>query len=117
MHAREVLAAGGGTMSDTLHLVLGGVTVTLMLLTMTFAAAAFGDRFRYYSFASLAALIVFGVLTFVDAPGIAANMPTPWLGLWQRINIGVFLLWIVVLATVLLRDKIAYHRPHTAIRL
>jgi len=103
MHAREVLAAGGGTMSDTLHLVLGGVTVTLMLLTMTFAAAAFGEGFRFYSFASLTVLIVFGVLTFVDAPRIAANLPTPYIGLWERINIGVFLLWVVVLATVLLR--------------
>src|SRR5262245_36231510 len=26
MHQRDVLAAGGGTLSDTLHLVLGGVT-------------------------------------------------------------------------------------------
>ena len=26
MHQREVLAAGGGTLSDTLHVVLGGVT-------------------------------------------------------------------------------------------
>ena len=116
MHAREVLATGGGTMSDTLHLVLGSVTVTLMLLTMTVSAAAFGDGFRFYSFASLAVLIVFGVLTFVDAPRIAANLPTPWIGLWERINIAVFLLWVVVLATLPLRDKIAYHRPHTAIR-
>ena len=103
-------------MSDTLHLVLGSVTVTSMLLTMTVSAAAFGDGFRFYSFASLAVLIVFGVLTFVDAPRIAANLPTPWIGLWERINIAVFLLWVVVLATLPLRDKIAYHRPHTAIR-
>ena len=29
MHQREVLAAGGGTPSDTMHLVLGAVTVLL----------------------------------------------------------------------------------------
>ena len=29
--------------------------------------------------------------------------PTPWIGLWERINISVFLLWIAVLATPLLR--------------
>jgi hypothetical protein len=44
----------------------------------------------------------------MDGPRIAANLPTPWVGLWERINIGAFLLWVIVLATMLLRaDKIA----------
>ena len=98
MHLRETLAAGGGTLSDTLHLVLAGMTVMLMLLAMAAAAVAFGARFRLYSIASLAILGVFGALTFLDAPGIAANLPTPWIGVWERVNVGVFLLWIVVLA-------------------
>jgi hypothetical protein len=44
-------------------------------------------------------------LTFVEAPRLQANLPTPWIGLWERVNISVFLLWIAVLATVLLRDS------------
>ena len=111
MHLRETLAAGGGTLSDTLHLVLAGVTVLLMLLAMAAAAVAFGARFRLYSIASLVILGVFGALTFLDAPGIAANLPTPWIGVWERLNVGVFLLWIVVLAITLLRrrDVVAAH--------
>jgi hypothetical protein len=105
MHLRDVLAAGGGTLSDTLHIALGGVTVVLMLLAMAFGAAAFGRRVRLYSLASLAVLAVFGVLTFLDAPRVGANLPTPWIGVWERINIGVFLLWVIVLATVLLRSR------------
>ena len=105
MHLRDVLAAGGGTLSDTLHIVLGGVTVVLMLLAMAFGAAAFGKRFRLYSLASLAVLAVFGALTFLDAPRVGANLPTPWIGVWERIDIGVFLLWVIVLATVLLRPR------------
>ncbi len=105
MHLRETLAAGGGTLSDTLHLVLAGMTVLLMLLAMTAAAVAFGARFRLYSIASLVILGVFGALTFLDAPGIAANLPTPWVGMWERLNVGVFLLWIVVLAITLLRRR------------
>ena len=105
MHLRETLAAGGGTLSDTLHLVLAGATVMLMLLAMAAAAVAFGARFRLYSIASLVILGVFGALTFLDAPGIAANLPTPWIGVWERLNIGVFLLWIVVLAITLLRRR------------
>ena len=76
MHLREVLAAGGGTLTDTMHIVLGSVTVVLMLLAMAFGAAAFGKRFRLYSIASMVILVAFGALTFLDAPRIAANLPT-----------------------------------------
>ena len=103
MHQREVLAAGGGTLSDTMHVVLGGVTVFLMFLAIGFGAAAFGRRFRLYSIASIVVLLAFGALTFLEAPRLQANLPTPWIGLWERINISVFLLWVVVLATVLWR--------------
>jgi hypothetical protein len=103
MHIRETLAAGGSTLSDTMHIVLGSVTVLLMLLAIGFGATAFGKRFRLYSIASMVILVVFGALTFLDAPRLAANLPTPWLGVWERINLGVFLLWIAVLAIVLLR--------------
>jgi len=103
MHLREVLAAGGSTRSDTMHLVLAAVTVLLMLLAMGVAATALGTLFRWYSIVSLAILFVCGALTFADAPGVSANLPTPWIGVWERINIGVFLLWIVVLAVRLWR--------------
>jgi hypothetical protein len=105
MHLRETLAAGGGTLSDTMHIVLASVTVVLMLLAIAFGASAFGRGFRLYSIASLLILAACGALTFIDAPGIAANLPTPWIGVWERINIGVFLLWVIVLAVVLLRVR------------
>jgi hypothetical protein len=101
MHLRDVLAVGGGTISDTLHLALGAVTEILYLLALGFAAMALGKRFRFYSIATFVTLLVFGVLTFLEAPGVAANRPTPLIGVWERINIGVFLLWVVVLAVVL----------------
>jgi hypothetical protein len=41
-------------------------------------------------------------MTFVDAPRLAASLLTPWVGVWERINIGVFLVWVVVLAVALL---------------
>jgi hypothetical protein len=107
MHQREVLAAGGGTWSDTTHVALGGVTVFLMFLAIGFGATAFGKRFRLYSIASIVVLLAFGALTFLEAPGVQANLPTPWIGLWERINISVFLLWVVVLATMLWRTGTA----------
>jgi len=110
MHQRDVLAAGGGTLSDTMHVALGGVTVLLMFLAIAAGATALGKRFRVYSVASIVILVAFGALTFWDAPRLEANLPTPWIGLWERINISVFLLWVVVLATVLLRAEHGAHR-------
>ncbi len=105
MHQREALAAGGETLSDAMHLVLAAVTVLFMSTAMGFGAAAFGKRFRVYSIVTILTLLVFGILTGLDAPGVKANLPTPWAGVWERINIGVFLLWIIVLAIVLLQRE------------
>jgi hypothetical protein len=110
MHQREVLASGGSTMSDTMHVVLGAVTVFLMFLAIGFGATAFGQRFRVYSIVTIVVLLAFGTLTFLEAPRLQANLPTPWIGLWERINISVFLLWVVVLATVLLRTETVQQR-------
>jgi hypothetical protein len=104
MHLRETLAAGGATFSDTLHIALGAVTEVLFLLALGFSAAAFGLWFRVYSIATFAVLLIFGVLTFIGAPGVGTNQPTPLLGIWERINIGVFLLWVIVLAMILLQQ-------------
>jgi hypothetical protein len=74
-----------------------------MLVIIGFGAAAFGRRFRLYSGATVAVFAVFGALTIPDGARIAANLPTPWVGVWERINIGASLLWLVVFAAALLR--------------
>jgi len=111
MHQRAVLATGGGTLSDTMHVVLGAVTVFLMFLAIGFGAAAFGKRFGVYSIISIGVLLAFGALTFLEAPRLQANLPTPYIGLWERINISVFLLWIVALATRLWPAALNGRRP------
>jgi hypothetical protein len=112
MHLRETLAAGGGTLSDTMHIVLAAVTETIYLLALGFAAFALGKHFRIYSIVTFAVLLVFGILTFLDAPGISTNQPTPLIGVWERINIGVFLLWVVILAIVLMRHRKGHTNHH-----
>lgn len=105
MHQRAVLAAGGATLSDTLHIILGALTVLFMLVAIAFGAAAFGTRFRVYSVATIVVLLAFGALAGMDGPRVGANLPTPWVGLWERINIYGFLLWVAVLAIVLWRRR------------
>ncbi|MGN6394439.1 MAG: DUF998 domain-containing protein [Mucilaginibacter sp.] len=106
MHQRHVLAAGGATLSDTIHIALGAVTEVLFLSALGFAAAALGKYFCWYSIVTFTILLLFGTLTFIDAPLIAEDLPTPFIGVWERINIGVFLIWIVALAVKLLRTRI-----------
>jgi hypothetical protein len=107
MHQREVLAAGGGTLTDTLHIVWTAMNGVFTLLAMGFGAAALGKPFRNYSIATMLILLAAGALTSLQAPGVNANLPTPWIGVWERINIGVWLLWVVMLAIMLLRRPLA----------
>lgn len=106
MHRREVLAAGGATITDTLHvLVMSPLSALFMVVSMGFAAAAFGKMFRIYTILTILSLALFGFLTGLGAPNVEANLPTPWLGVIERIMIGVFLLWVVVLAVKLMRAE------------
>lgn len=68
-----------------------------------FGATANGKWFRSYSYATILILIVMGVWAFLDVPRLEANLPTPWLGVRERINIYGYMLWLAVLAIVLWR--------------
>jgi hypothetical protein len=106
MHQREVLAAGGGTLTDELHIVWTAVNGILTLLAMGFGAAAFTGSLRRYSIATMTILVAAGALTSWEAPGVDANLPTPWIGVWERINIAAWLIWVAVVAVTLLRAPI-----------
>jgi hypothetical protein len=105
MHLREDLAAGGGTLTDTLHIVCTTLWAVLVLFAMAFAARALSRLFRVYSVVTMGVLVGFGTLTGSYGARIGTNLPTPWVGVWERINIGAFMLWVVVLAVVLLHAE------------
>jgi hypothetical protein len=108
-----------GTLTDTMHAIITGVGVLFYLLIIGFGATAFGKRFRLFSIGTLLVLVVFGTLSGLDGPRLAANLPTPWMGVWERINIYVTMLWIMVLAIALLRAPVEKSqasldfRPHS----
>ena len=86
------------TYTDSLHITGAMIAVLLMFLSIAFGASSLDKTFRVYSIITIVALLLFGALTIPDAPKIAADEPTPWVGLYERINIGVFMLWIIVLS-------------------
>jgi hypothetical protein len=102
MHLREVLASGGGTLTDTLHIVWTAANGVLTLVAMAFSATALGRKFRIYSIASIGVVLVAGAMTSLDAPKLQANLPTPWIGVWERVNIVAWLLWVAALSAMLL---------------
>src|SRR4030095_11179705 len=67
-------------------------------------------RLRLYSSATLMIFFVFGALAGMEAPRVAANLPTPWIGVWERIIIAAQMLWIAVLAVTLLRNQAVWQR-------
>lgn len=103
MHQREALAAGEKTLTDTLHILGATVDVLFILLIVGFGGTAFGRRFRLYSIGTILVVIVSGALAGLDGPRLEANLPTPWVGVKERISILGFLLWVVLLAIGLLR--------------
>ena len=105
MHQRAVLAAGGGTLTDTMHIAWTIVTSLFFMFALGFGAVAFGKRFRFYSIATMVIVFAAGAWTGTYASGIEANLPTPWAGVWERINTTAFMVWIAALAIALLRTR------------
>jgi hypothetical protein len=115
MHQRVVLAAGGSSLTDTLHIVWTIVTSACFMFALGFGAAAFGKRFRLYSIATMVIVFACGAWAGTSAPGIQANLPTPWAGVWERMNTSAFMVWIAVLAIALLRRQNVATHSHLSV--
>lgn len=102
MHRREALARGERSRTDTMHIAVTSVNSLLILLAIGFGSTAFGKGFRLYSVGTILVLVVTGVLTATQASRVEADLPTPWAGVTERISIGGYLAWQVVLAVALL---------------
>ncbi len=102
MHSRSQAAM---TFTDTMHIIATMAEVLSMLLFIGFGAAAFGKWFRCYSIATILLLILGGVLAGMEGSRLAAGLPTPWMGVTERINIYATMLWIAALASALLHGQ------------
>jgi hypothetical protein len=105
MKRREALAAGEGTLRNAMHPVGTIVMSLFIVLAMSYGARLLGRRFLYYSYGTIAILIVFGVLTSLQVGRMEANEPTPWMGVEERINIYATMLWVAALAIGHLRAQ------------
>lgn len=93
------------TPRGSLHGPMTAVMSLFILLSMGFGAFLFGRRFRFYSFATVVIVLIFGALTALQIPQLDAGQATPLMGLKERINIYTTMLWFAALAIVLLRAQ------------
>lgn len=89
--------------TDAVHIGLAAASVLLFVLTLLAGARAFGARFRAYTLITLAVSLGFGLATALQAPRVAAGLPTPWIGVTERINIYSYMVWLAVLSVMLWR--------------
>lgn len=94
-----------GVGGDAPHIIATGGMVLFIVTGIVAGAIARGRAFRFYSLATVLATLGFGLLTSVQAKGLATGEPTPWIGLTERACIGASLLWVAVLALALLRAE------------
>jgi hypothetical protein len=95
-----------GSASDTGHLAMAGLTVLMMTLFIAFGSGADGKKFRIYSIFTIAVMFGFGFYVGTQAPRVAAQLPTPGMGIIERISVFSPMIWMLVLSVVLLRiDK------------
>ncbi len=92
-------------LTGALHLIEGAVWMLILLVTMGFSAGALGGRFRLYTLATVALMLAFGAWSGLDASRIEAGLPTPWVGVRERIFWYGYQLWFAVLAAALLREN------------
>ena len=92
-------AEGAGA---TMHMVNTFLLILLMFLFIGFAAAGSGRAFRLYSILTVAVILAGAILSGMQIPRIEADLPTPGLGLFERLNIYSMLMWVAVFAVSLL---------------
>lgn len=91
--------------TDIGHIALGGVMVLLVTAVIAAGSGALGHRFRVFSRIFVVIAFTSGVGTFAYMPRMLDQLPTPWVGVVERIHLYGFWLWIGVLAVALRRRR------------
>ncbi len=63
MKPREALAAGEGTLRNTMHIPATAVMSLCLVMAMGFGASLRGKRFQHYSYGTILTVLAFGALT------------------------------------------------------
>ncbi|MHB1345563.1 MAG: DUF998 domain-containing protein [Thermoleophilia bacterium] len=90
--------AGSGA---AMHMVATFTLIILMFAFIVSAAVGSGRGFRIYSVLTVLIIIGGAVLSGMQVPRLEAGLPTPGLGLFERLNIYAMLLWVIAYSVTL----------------
>ncbi len=94
---------------DIMHIIFAGAQVLLIILFITLGSGVDGIGFRIYSIVTIIALLFFGAWTSTQVSAIAEGQSTPWMGIIERVNVYLSMLWVLVFAVILLRSEKQYY--------
>lgn len=93
------------TPRGSLHPPMTAIMSFFIVLSIGFGAFLLNRSFRIYSFITIAIVIIFGLLTSAQIPQLAAGQVTPWMGLTERVNIYLTMLWFGTFSLGLLKKE------------
>jgi len=93
------------TLSGNLHVILSGITAALTIISVIFVGMGFREYtnrkiFIWYSFITAITILVFGG---ISAGSFANN--SSFGGLFERLTIFLFMIWVIILSYIILTDK------------
>lgn len=91
------------TLNETMHSVFTAVTVVLFITSMLLAAHAAGAKFFAYSITTVVVTSLSGALAGWTGRHLAEGLPTPLIGVTERISVFAYLLWVATIGVVLMR--------------
>jgi hypothetical membrane protein len=91
-------------LTDTMHQVVTVAWALAVFAAVALGAVAYRGWFRFYSLATLMVLPLFGWLAANLDEARTADLATPWMGFFERVNAYTLFAWMVVLAVILLRS-------------
>lgn len=94
-----------GIEQEGLHLISGVVGVLLLVIAMGFVTAASKWPLRIYTIATILVMVGFAGWAGISAGQVETGLPTPWVGLIERISFYSWHLWFIVLAIILLGNR------------
>lgn len=95
-----------GTFGNMMHSLFAGVAVLVIFLTIGFGATASGKWFRLCSYGTLLLMVILGALPLVGGFQLTTDQPPEWFGASERVNAYGYMLWMIVLASILLRSHV-----------
>lgn len=98
-----------GTLNGTLHIVLSGITAALTIISVILVGLSFRSYvnlkiFSWYSYITAVLIFLSGG---AGAASIANNSPIG--GLFERITIFLFMIWVIALSYILLKKYDQLH--------